>query len=102
MQYKKPLAVELSSHARNASGGGPRACVPGAEAGTWESCGGGGAADWTCDAGGAAGAYTSCMPGGAADANGDCLSGSVVLYYCEAGTGGGNDPYGCNVGPSFA
>jgi hypothetical protein len=101
MKYEKPVVLNLSRRAQFATGDGIDGCVPGAAAGAWESCGSGGAATWGCTTGGSAGAYTSCMNGGAANANGDCLAGSAVQYYCEVGAGGGADPYGCNMGPSF-
>jgi hypothetical protein len=100
MQYQKPRVVQLGVRGRSAVGG-PEGCVAGPAAGDWESCGAGTSAGWGCVTGGAAGAYTSCMNGAAASTNGDCLNGSGVRYYCEAGIGGGDDPYGCNVGPSY-
>ncbi len=102
MKYQKPIVMNLNARAQFADGQGPEGCVSGPAAGTWESCGDGGSATWGCTVGGAAGAYPSCMPGGAASGGGDCLGGSAVQYYCEAGTSGGNDPYGCVTGPSFA
>lgn len=102
MKYEKPELLELGERARVTTAQGFRGCVPGAAAGQWESCGNGGAATWGCTAGTSAGAYTTCFGGNAANGNGDCLSGSVVRYYCEVGTSGGNDPYGCAMGPSFA
>jgi len=100
MRYEKPMLMEID--ARPAAGQGPEACVSGPAAGTFETCNVGDAAGWSCVVGPQPGAYESCAPGGAADNYADCISGSVVWYYCEAGTDGGNDPYGCQAGPSFA
>lgn len=96
-KYEKPVVMELGSRTQTARG----ACVSGPAAGDLESCGAGGSATWACDTGGSAGPYVSCMPGSAASSQeGDCLSGTMVFYYCEAGTGGSEDPYGCNAGNS--
>jgi hypothetical protein len=102
MKYEKPVVLNLSRRDQFANGDGINGCVSGPAAGYLESCGNGGAATWGCTTGGSAGGYTSCMNGAAADAGGDCLGGSAVQWYCETGAGGGNDPYGCNMGPSFA
>lgn len=102
MKYRKPVVMNLGANGRAASGDETMGCVSGPAAGQLETCGTGGAATWGCNTGAAAGAYTSCTPGSAATGQGDCLSGSAVQYYCEAGTGGGSDWYGCNAGPSFA
>ena len=102
MRYEKPIVMNLNVRARSTTGQGPLGCVAGPAAGVWESCGSGGSATWGCSVGGAAGGYPSCMSGGAASSGGDCLSGTSVRYYCEAGTGGGDDPYGCVAGPAYS
>jgi len=101
MRYEKPIVMNLNARARPAAGQGPLGCVSGPAAGQWESCGSGGFATWSCLTGGSAGPTQSCMSGGAATGGGDCLSGTSVSYYCEAGTGGSNDPDGCHVEPSY-
>ena len=102
MRYEKPMLMEIG--ARPAAGQGPEACVPGpAAGGQFESCGEGIGAGWSCTPGqDVYSGHQSCTPGGAAGVNGDCISGTVVYYFCEVGTGGDNDPYGCRAGPSFA
>jgi len=103
MRYEKPIVMSLNARARQATGESPLGCVAGpAAGGPHESCGSGGSATWGCITGGNASGLTSCMPGSAASVNGDCLGGTSVQYYCEAGTGGGDDPWGCNVGPFFS
>jgi hypothetical protein len=99
MRYITPIVMELGARAKRAAGQVPLACVSGPTAGAWESCGSGGSATWGCITGGAAG-HTSCIPGSAASVDGDCVSGTGVRYYCESGSGGSNDPYGCVAGPS--
>ena len=102
MRYRKPVVMELNGRARRANGSPALGCVSGPSAGAYESCGSGGTADWGCATGGAADPIFTCFGGTAADAGGDCLGGSVVQYYCEVGTSGSNDPYGCVAGPSFS
>jgi len=101
MRYEKPMLMEIG--ARPAAGQGPEACVPGPAAGGGnESCGEGIGAGWSCTPGqGVYYGFESCTPGGAADYYADCLSGTLVYFFCEVGTDGGQDPYGCQVGPSF-
>ena len=106
MRYEKPIVINLSTRARFAQGQGPLACVSGgnANAGGYQSCGAGGGAIYACAAGGInTGGAVLCVDGGAADSGGDCYNGTVVQYYCGAGTGGGTDLYGaCVAGPSHA
>jgi hypothetical protein len=92
MRYEKPIVMNLSARART-TGQGPLGCVAGDAAGAWETCATGG--NPYCSA------PPSCVSGGAATPGGDCLSGTTVSYYCEAGSGGANDRYGCNVGPAY-
>lgn len=104
MKYVRPVVMSLGERAGAASGDKLLGCVAGDVAAGTQTCAGGGSATRACFAGGTGtDTYESCTPGSAADAFGDCLSGTVVYEYsyCEAGTGGSNDPYGCNVGPSF-
>lgn len=92
MKYRTPEVFDIGVRMQKADGQvSPNACVPGGSAGYWESCGDGGAA----------GPWESCYPGGNAAGTGDCLSGTGVKYYCSSGSGGNDDPYGCNVGPSY-
>lgn len=102
MKYEKPELLELGERARATNVRGFRACISGATATALETCATGTGADWSCVPGnGNALTYISCVPGGAP--NGDCLSGgSAAGDYCEIGTSGGNDPNGCDMGPSFA
>jgi len=105
MKYHKPTVVDLGVHVKRANGQvSPTACVSGAAAGAgYQTCGTGTSAAWSCVAGdGVAYGYPSCVPGSTADTYGDCISGSGVYYYCETGSGGTNDPNGCQVGPSFS
>ena len=102
MRYEKPVVMEIG--ARPTAGQGPEGCVSGPLASPgWQTCGEGTSAQWSCVPGVDvyAQGYNSCVPGGAADYYADCLSGTVVYYYCSAGTDGGTDPYGCQAGPSF-
>jgi hypothetical protein len=99
MRYEKPNVIELNARAR-AAGQGPLACVDGSAAGgADETCGVGSSAGFTCSPGtsGAAGAtcYAGSSPSGGFE---DCLSGTSA-YYCEAGAGGNDDPFGCRSGP---
>jgi len=98
MRYEKPMLMEIG--ARPAAGQEPEACIPGPNAGfIFETCSEGVTAGFSCVPGTGGETNVSCVPGDAAG-NADCFSGTVVLYYCEAGTGGSNDPYGCREGPS--
>ena len=94
MRYQKPETMELGVRAKKAAGVPELNCVPGAAAGAYESCLAGGA-PWSA---------VPCVHGASTSAHkkGDCLSGTAVTYYCENGSGGNNDPYGCNTGISFA
>ena len=103
MRYVKPIVMNLSTRTRFAQGQDPLGCVSGPAAGSgFDSCGDGAVAGWACDVGATGGARVFCTDGGAAGVEGDCFNGTVVQYYCEAGTGGANDPRGCVAGPSFA
>lgn len=104
MRYEKPAILDLNASARRASGNNLFGCVSGGDTGqTSATCGTGGTAYGGCSVGSIAGSLDSCA-GGISAAGGDCLSGTTVggAFYCESGAGGGNDPYGCTVGPSFA
>ena len=92
MKYRKPEVLDLGGHMKNANGQEiPYACVAGPAAGLFE----------TCATGGTPGVVTSCVPGAAASEDGDCLSGSSVYFYCENGSGGGDDYETCHTGPSY-
>ena len=102
MRYEKPEVMEID--ARPAAGQQPEVCASGEAADLpWQTCGVGTGAGWSCVLGVGGGTRTSCVPGGAADYDGDCYSGTVVNpgNWCEVGTNGGQDLYGCTVGPSF-
>lgn len=101
MRYQKPTVMELGNRARRAAGKSPQGCVSGPAAGEYETCGTGASAGWSCVSGDRPGSFPGCAPGSAAGGGGDCLSGSSVSYYCEAGAGGDDDPYGCVSGPSY-
>lgn len=102
MNYRKPVVMNLGARSRSARGDEPMACFGGSDVGGWETCAGGTAA-LNCHPGTGAEGSGSCLPGNAAtDVRGDCLSGNAPGYYCEVGTGGMNDPFGCRSGPSFA
>jgi len=104
MKYRKPKVVELGTRLKRANGQvSPEACISGATAGTFETCGTGTTAQWDCVSGGTPGSsHGGCASGSTADAGGDCFTGSVVQYYCGVGTAGTSDPAGCVAGPSFA
>ena len=101
MRYEKPEVMEIG--ARPAAGQEPEVCATGeVAAGGWQTCGDGMQAGWSCVAGPIVQAgWISCVPGDAAVPGGDCYSGTVVENWCEAGTNGTQDTYGCTVGPSF-
>ena len=102
MRYEKPVVMDIG--ARPATGQGPNACVSGPQADAgYQSCAEGNNAQWSCVPGVNVYAlgFEACVNGGAADYYTDCLSGTVVWYYCSAGTDGGTDPYGCIAGPAF-
>lgn len=93
MKYRKPEVLDLGGRMKRAHGQvKPNSCVSGSAAREWE----------TCASGGAPASITSCVPGTAASADGDCLSGSSVHFYCETGSSGADDFYGCNNGPSYS
>jgi hypothetical protein len=101
MRYEKPIVMDLGSRARRAKGQGPLACINGDAAGAnWESCGTGTGAGWGCYVGIAPGDYPPCVSGSAADGGQDCFGGTQVSFLCGAGTSGGTDLAGCNVGPA--
>ena len=102
MKYEKPRVMDIG--ARPALGQEPETCVSGPTADSmYETCAVGDTAGWACITGPAGANHPSCSVGGAAEfGGGDCVSGTVVLYYCEAGVDGDNDPNGCTAGPSFA
>jgi len=102
MKYRKPEVVELGARMKKAAGQvSPDACISGAAAGIYETCGTGTTAQWDCVAGTTPGSsHGGCVSGSTASTGGDCFAGSVVQYYCGVGTAGGTDPYGCNAGPS--
>ncbi len=97
MKYRKPEVIDLGDSIQRAKGQvkvSPMACIAGGGAGSYEDC----------YSGSSAGSFASCVPG--SDAKGGrwsgCYSGTSVTLYCEAGTSGSNDPFGCDVGPSFS
>lgn len=103
MRYEKPLVLDIG--ARPVIGQGPDMCVAGPAAiPGYQSCVDGTDAYWSCTPGTDVVAYgfDACVNGGAADYMADCLSGTVVWYYCAAGTDGGTDPQGCVAGPLHA
>ena len=100
MRYEKPEVMEIG--ARPAAGQEPENCISGMAAqGGMQSCVEGPLADWSCQVGNVPQPWITCAPGDAADTGGDCYSGTVVQNWCEAGTNGGQDTYGCTVGPSY-
>ncbi len=106
MKYRKPEIVDLGAGMKWADGQNtPNSCVEGSAAtGIWQTCANGIGAGNACNLGGDV-IYggTSCVPGNSTT-TGDCLSGSSVpsSYFCEAGSGGRNDYYGCTTGPSYS
>ena len=92
MKYHKPEVFDLGGQMKRVKGQTkPNSCVSGPAAGVWE----------TCATGGTPASITSCVPGTAAGADGDCLSGSSVFFYCETGSSGADDEFGCNTGSSY-
>jgi len=94
MKYRKPEVVELGASMQRAKGQvTPTACIAGGSAGSYEDC----------YSGSSAGSFASCVPGSnALGPWSGCYSGTAVTLYCEVGTSGDNDPFGCHVGPSFS
>ncbi len=86
--YESPKCVDLGAASRSVTGQDRMmGCFPGSSAGPDpEQCASGGDG-WT---------GTYCSSGGR-PGSGDCVSGNNP-FYCEAGSGGDNDPDGCRSG----